>query len=1660
MTQYYNEVGDIDYKISNSIRCDIPSRTVYNNDWRYNANDEGWEFGFNVADLSFLGGSMHGVRRNGAQIAYVEQPFSNVGVVPSTNYIELVLRVKSRYARTAKLQFIKQNNNDDDPAVIDSLGQYIEFDLITDGSWHLYRLDPNVLESWQGIITRLRLFPFIEGIANDEFYVQFIRIIDVSVETAGCACTLDDFFTNVPSPCTGAGRAASIIGSSLNSSRLAVSNDNNSFEISINGTEFRTIYLDKTSIDTSILAVVIDMERKLNMVATPGFMNATVELQSDNKIRISGGIRGDDTSIEIKYSKLFEQLGFFDRYQTPLYSFYEGVTDDNLFEGIFELNNESLRILKDSSVKSSVTFNPEQYLIEGGNPLYSFNYYTDPFVMKNITLIDYLKPITNNGKIDKGYFYGTLLQSPVSKLKIFRPIGDNMLKFIGEIEITPDIIINNPKVQAPPLPFNQVLRDFEVELSLDVQAGDLIGVSNVIVYSYAQFGEPALLTYMKVLDDVTYDLNINDDVIFYGNGMKSLPVYVRSNGTRDKARLFFDFGQKTAIDKVVFDYKPSEIVKVGANVSSSMTDITVDTKGGSHGYWRYIPTYSGLEQISNTKTTLAKNIELLTDGVRTSFGGSDDSYFYLDGDGQIGNTDYVDPGHPSSGSFATDKFDIIIDISPDFEKEIGAIALYFVEPLNWVEYGLFYENGGKRIPFDLKTITFDDRPVSPGSAFYMNPLIAVTEDDETSSDVQTIIRLSTAIASKRKALYVVQPVKTKRVVLEVYRHFSTKMTEIELFSPELVSSTGFNIVGSDIFSVFTAGDDLVFEQIDFSVDNTVEGREINTSFMTIGKPINYAVVEIRPPLIFDLYSVKFLSEKIDDHTPRVNEEYINSTTESTEISVSYDETRTITVKNDSTSTADLVVDILQDDTYDTHNVVFYSSLSSHADIINPKRGVTGLYKFTGDKELKIRYDVLKNKPAWGAYNYNFLYPRNTVWTSLGTSLTDSSLSANIYAPVGAVESNHNAPANYQGEVESGGTYTQTYDTEYTVHIDITNGALPESGETLSPTFTVTSVPDVDDVATPVVIEHINTFYPVGTKGVNIRFNTFTQFGDEDIFIINAFSASQYSGGVNAKTYGYVAFDLGQFFRIDSTSIVATTEMITRDTARSWKNDPDLFANSGNRINNIDNVIFNSFGNLDSLARWVMISWDFSQGSRGGWLNKVSAFVEESPFYSNRWWDVSSADLGAADRNTYVISSDNNSGSSLRLTYNSNQTEEVLFTIKEDATWEADPLWSFRDFLNFNIFLENKENIDYLIVRMGTDSSNYFEWSISPSLLENSSWVPLSLQFKNASIIEKPELYTSIGFFQIALKGLGSSSPTYIYLDSPLIKRNKFDDIVKFNKGVYLNGDEFISFFPIENLTLSKGSIEFWFNPDYDSEGYFENIESLEEVPEVGFQTIKSYKYYYDDRIFTHSLLSIVTGVDFYATVGVQTSFGGLLFYTNNSGSDEIRTINSVEFDWYTPHHIGVTWKYSIDTLTLEMRLYVDGIFVKQLFTPWQSACDSNLNIILGGAVDPDMFIIRSDSACASFESLKISNYFKSDFTDFNESFVDIDYQVKNNDLFSIAINGGGFNQYGAGVFPLRIKNVGPGDTVELGVQFNRPSDRKIPKTLSRKSRVDFKWELK
>jgi hypothetical protein len=1660
----------LNYKILNDIRCQAPAIEEAIFDWRKNTDLQGFTVFNNLVDVSTLNGEFQAVAFTSGAETYIEQPFAATGVTPSLNRIEIALRVLSTRASKAKIQFIKQSNEDTDPSVLDSLGQFIEFDIIQDGNYHVYSLDPSQLASWQGLVTRFRLFPGDVLLSSDIVSLQFIRILTFE-EDSLCRCEEEDFFENVPSPCTGAGRGAAVQGVPVTQGIL-VSSNNNVLDIEIDGAR-RQVELSLQVLPTNPKIVAFDIQTKLNKLGFGGFRNATCEFLGDRTFRIQSGFRGVETSIKLFNTSrtILKTIGMFNVFGAPSFLSFSGVSDSLTPEGLdssqYLLPNSSLNVIKDPSLRTSVPFDSSVRMVEIGNPFFDEGSLITPFNASGLTLIDYLRPATNSGVINELFFNGTVLLSPQTKIKIFRPTNTNGLEFIDEVTVQPNEILSGAKINAPVIPPNQERRLFRVETELEIRYGDVLGLSNAVVYTRPSIdyitraltdSEASSVLNLSCLlgkGDITTLIKDVDSLDSVGEGLNPLPIFGHSTSFRKKSSVFIDLGERKGVDKIAFQYNVLQAFRNTASVSSQVTTVQVNTFGSTHTHWRYIVSGLGLEQTSVTQTTNVFNTNLLFDGNTKAFNGDDSQYFYLDGDGDLDNTDFTSPGLIQPQTFIDDRFDIEVTLSPNFEKNISTINLYFVEPINWIFYGIFYVKGGTRVPFDFTGVLFDDSPMPLDSIFFTNPLDP--NDVSLNQETRTAVLAQAGVSAHRKLTFHVKPRKANKIVFEVYKHFSTKMTEIEVLTNELVTSTGFEVRGQDIFKVSVADDDLRFENVIFDADKPVQAQNVFATSITVGKPVRYIRAEIEPPVPLELYNIQVLPEKKDDFDSLTSDKsFFTSTTEGSVVFINYDEPKFLDFENKTGSEADLILDIIPDASENRRLPVLWSRLNSEDDLNSPDIGPPALYAFDEDYEVRIRYDVAQNNASFGTFSLSSVHGQSG-WAPLDTALTDGGSANNISIPIaGTFTDPLGGNSLYEGEVDSGGSWVETFDISYTVVIDISNGALPGLGSGFVPTFTVISDPPVDDIVTPTEILDFGVFYPVGTNGILMRWNDVSPFGEDDVFTVSAVAPIiGLNTSISAKDFGYAAVRLGEFFFVESIELDIAAEKLSQTLFANWKQSDGLFALSKSDNNNITGVQFGSFGNINTLGKWVLVSWDFTQPSRGGFLNNIRVYVNEPIFSSKEWWVSSLPTDGFISTDTVDFSPDNKKLTSIKFNYLANKSTEVVFSLDESGEIGPDSLWSFRDFVFFKMKHDNPALIDSLKVRVGSNSSNYYEWELSLDVLDVGEWIDVQLRFTEALIFGSPELYDSLSYVAFVVKGNNGASNFSFNTDTFKVKRNKFEDSFKFNKSLYLSNNEFVRFYPVDGLTLREGTVEFWLKPDFNSLGLYEHEEFLSEQDEF----LRQYKYYIDERELTHTLLTLISGFDFRGTLAVRSNLNGLIFQTNNAGGDTGGFVSRINFEWDDIMHIALTWKHDVFVQNTHFRVYVNGELYEILNTPWAASVEDNMNLIIGGKADSDIFIITPTSCDAFVDNVKAYNFYKDNFNDRDQERLSDDILVKNNDMIAISVNDGGFSRYGEPSLPLLVKAVPPGGKVKIGVRFI-DQNRKIPTTLNRKARIEAKWRVR
>lgn len=1662
MAEDFSRRSEIDFTIDNDIWCVPPYSEEVIFDWRNTSDTLGWTGTFNVTDVSTIGGELSGYVYTTGGNPYIETPTPKMAITPSSNRIDIALRVKSAFSTKAKIQFLTNSNDDPDPDVIAGLGQELEFDLIADGNYHIYKLDPTPLEAWQGLVDRLRIFPGIGANPGDSFYIQYIRVM-TKTDVLLCQCDPDEFFYDAPNPCTGTGRAASIEGRQTGQETIAIGSWNDKLKIRTNGSGWRILTLPHTqnNINSSIVAGII--EREINKLSSYGFENVKLRALPNTAFRLEGGIRGVDSSIELEYSSdsVLKTLGFFDPAGMPTYTAYPGVDDEHGFD-FYTVSNKELKSIREGTNVNALTIAPDDFVVEMGNQFFGDPEFGSDFDGRNQTMIDLMRPANASGFIDTIKFYGTVFKSPRSKVKIFRPTESNGLKFINEWTLEPVADHNSlPKIKYPEIPYNQQIFLYKVEEPFYVREGDVLALSNVYIYSHPvvnfsvtqgedggdpleEFGR----TFVRLDGDVTWDIDDIDNADVYGQGFLSLPVYAHSFARRRKTALFIDLGEKKAVDKIAFNYKVAEFVKNTSSLASQISSVSVDTKGSTHSHWRYIATFSGLEQVTESHTTSAFNKGLLIDGVKEAYQGDDSTYFYLDGDGDLTNVDFEAPGIVQNDSFSDDEFHITINLSQNLEKSIGTIVFWFVKPVNWKEWGMFYMKGSSKIPFEIQNVMINNHPIlSAENIFKNNPFQSENYDEKVVID--NII--GSQGVGRQKMEFNVKPVTTKTVVFEVYKHYDTKMSEIELLSTEAITEDGFEVSGSDMFTVYAADETLDFKPLDFFTAEAAEFGEIMTSTMDVGRPVRYLRIEIEPVVVMDIFNIRVLSEKKDHLTPRepIVDNYLKSTTEETALVIDYFADRKVEIENLLDVTADLEVNILKDDSSEQREMVLYSKLDSRDSLENPDIGPSAQFDFDSDYLIKVRYDVAQGRPSYGAYSLNFNHHGASNWQALGTKLTDGGSFTAVGTASGFDETDVSEAPLYNGDVVTGGSYDQTFDITYTVHIDITSGNEAGNGSGAVPTFTVTSVPSVDDNATPVEILDYGVFYPVGSLGVQIKWEDVDYFGENDAWSVTATANANFSSSVNASEYGYTCVDLGDHYYIDDIVLQGTTQRVGNEYY-SWVDAPQFQALSPHDTPKVTGPQYGDVGLLSGPARWVRVDYDFTQGQRGGYLNNIQVFVETEVMYSDDWWLVEPLNGGAVSVDEVNHSSRPIYMRSLKFDYRA-PGESVTFYL-DDCEMDSDPLWSFRDFLEFYINVPDSSGIESFQLQFGTDSSNYYSWEVPILSKHNGLWVGKEVQFEDGTIVGEPELYNSINHMAIVVSGTSNFS---FNLDTLKMRRNKFDEDFQYGKGLYLSNNEFVLFSPISELTLRQGSMDFWLSPDWDSDGEFERIEYIDENQNIA----EDFKYYFDERKYANTVFALLGGVDFKAELIAQGfGLGGVQLVTNNYMGDREFIAKLPSFTWYDgPHHIGVSWKYNPLLYAIELRLYFDGELSKGILTPWIPTREDSTTIVLGGRADSSFSALLPKSVNGAIRNLRVYNFWREDYADLMKvEFEETLSELRANDLYRISVNDSGFVKYGEGSLPLIVEGVAPGEKVNLDVRYAKPSG-KIPSNMPRRARVELKW---
>lgn len=416
-----------------------------------------------------------------------------------------------------------------------------------------------------------------------------------------------------------------------------------------------------------------------------------------------------------------------------------------------------------------------------------------------------------------------------------------------------------------------------------------------------------------------------------------------------------------------------------------------------------------------------------------------------------------------------------------------------------------------------------------------------------------------------------------------------------------------------------------------------------------------------------------------------------------------------------------------------------------------------------------------------------------------------------------------------------------------------------------------------------------------------------------------------------------------------------------------------------------------------------------------------------------WWESTYSDL--SESATYTRPG---SERSVQIAYHGGPTtsgiDEISFV--EGTNFGIDDRWSEMDYLSFYLHVPDSTKLaDYGEVRFGNlEETRYHIWDISTTVSGFSNgWNQVQLKFREAdSKINNSgddtystsylalNNYEDLELKSFSLKLRGKGDPFIIRLDDLRIERNTFHDTVKFDKGLYLNHNEYVSW-PLGEFNPHRGSLEMWMRPDY-------NFSGVDSFFRARTRTL---------FIFTNVANDIF---GFFVQRGV-----GLCLITGNTNQMIVERVTpTINTDWLVDDiiHLGFVWSNDGTDLEYGMTaaLSINGLFTGFTRTTWEVTDKKSTRLIIGGATPQGPALYDSTSAWASIDNLVVYNYCKRDFLDRGIEEPTFKRVLSPNEFIKISSDNINFYSRDDANLPLYFEQVPADDRRRIWIKTNVPDN--------------------
>jgi len=605
-----------------------------------------------VWDRNYFAVSTSGVAYIGPT---VDQPPVDGGVY---DIVKVVFRIElgevTAAPTTGRIQFQTAN----DP-VYDSV-KVVDFPIQADNSYNEYRIDMSSNQDWQGDITRLRLYPFIDGSPGLTVHFKSIRVQSSNVFACdtiynGSICSKYSEYSH-PCPWVGAGGSCS---SGLPKDKVdVVEGVTDRLLVNINGYGEQAVVLAPAK-NAKLEDVARDLEDKLSNIGIGGYAGNRVEVNNGIITIIADDTREDSSSVVVSDTPAARELGFFSSSGSSIQVCKPGVEAASRYDpaGTRSLSRSEMSYFYFSETKNDQTgvlFDPRRFAVQAGRADYANVHKTVKIDSYKKSIIEFNNPVTNNGTISDFSFSGDATVN--TKFLFFRPFADGSLKLIKSVPLSPSAGSLADKV-------------FSATMSVKVRKGDLVGLYDARIDAGRSEHNPNVSYFL-------YDGLLNEgDVIgvpeLKGRGESGLRLFAHGQDRETEAVVEFSFPRPELVEEI----------EVVALESTRTEEINLTrSRGGGIGGGPVVSSEVGVDKLGSPAPPFT-DLAAITDGVKHDTPGA-----------LIAHPSWLDSFFSPSDLYDQTEFSITLDFAkgvPVFFN-IERVVIYFRDTNNVKYFSIEY----------------------------------------------------------------------------------------------------------------------------------------------------------------------------------------------------------------------------------------------------------------------------------------------------------------------------------------------------------------------------------------------------------------------------------------------------------------------------------------------------------------------------------------------------------------------------------------------------------------------------------------------------------------------------------------------------------------------------------------------------------------------------------------------------------------------------------------------------------------------------------------------------------------------------------------------------------------------------------------------------------